>query len=648
MAQCLIWMSVGSMERTRFNVTPSVDTQIFVDGGNPPGPASPGDTLNLTLQNEANVFADKATPPNVSITTSVGTASTQPVTFIDIETFLAAPGAGSQTVNFFGDNNDPNVAGDEVDQTDNLEIVGRDVDSTAAPIPGAQDQFQPDADGDNEFQWSFNGSPNFGFRNVVFLNYDSGNLVDTLDITAYADDSPQGWDIDVFFNEGLPNQSDGGQADLLIYNTSLFGGAVSEDIVIRPSGPDNGELVVTNGSFGTPIVDIDYVANTDIIINDDDGFDNDTDTLTLLGSDPSNPGTSGNETVIADFTMAGGVGTPQFSVLDGAAILYNVRSFTGFNTVDVQTLGGNDSLVFTPDTTDANGLQNVALRFDGGDLTGDSLTVNALNGLRVTPGSENTSGIVDQLGAGVGNVTYINTGLFNATSATAGSALTVRGTNGEDSIAIQPTAVANEARVWVNDGTVVTGNAGGANNNLATVNLQGRFGDDAFSVTAINNVAINVAGGDATDADTVILHGTAVGENFNVSPTSASDATVQVDALGLVTMTTVESFVIDGQGGDDDLTYTSPGIGAEITFTPGANVDSGLITADAFAGDALIPIAFENLDDDGSLTFANAGGGRTDGLDVVGTDNDDLFTLTDTGQLQVFKLAFQPAITFAH
>ena len=62
---------------------------------------------------------------------------------------------------------------------------------------------------------------------------------------------------------------------------------------------------VTNASFGTPIVDIDYVANTDIIVIDDDLFLNDTDTLTLRGTNPDNPNTDGNEYVVADFTAAG-------------------------------------------------------------------------------------------------------------------------------------------------------------------------------------------------------------------------------------------------------------------------------------------------------------------------------------------------------
>ncbi|MCM2371709.1 dockerin type I domain-containing protein [Aporhodopirellula aestuarii] len=624
---------------------------IRINGGDPvPALAPNGDRLQVFTFNEINVYSDKSTPPIVSVTSTIGGTPTQPLSFSSIESTILTAGPGSQQANLIGDNNNPGI-----DQNDQFIVIGEDVDSMlgtlAAAYPGSiiDTRFEPDPDGDNEFTLQINGSAKIGFRNITDLNVlgddaartpssgvapisDTGDI-DTLNITPYADDTTQGWAIDVSFDEGDPAGADGGAADLLIYNTAGGGGMVSENISVRPAGMDAGELVVTNLSDGSLIVDIDFTFNTDIIINDNDGFLNDTDRLTLLGTDPSNPGTSGNETVVADFTMAGGVGTPQFSVLDGATILYNIRNFTGFDTVDVQTLGGNDSLVFTPDTINANGLQNVALRYDGGDLTGDSLTVKALNGLRVTPGSENTSGIVDQLGAGVGNVTYINTGLINATSATAASALTVRGTNGEDAIAIAPTATANEARVWVNDGTVITGNAGGANNNLGTVNLQGRFGDDSFSVTAINDVAINVAGGGATDADTVIIHGTTGGETFNVSPTSASDATVQVNALGLITLSTVEALDIDGASGVDNLIYTSPAGLDLLTFTPAGNGSSGLVTGvDGLGAGVYMPVSFDNLFHGvTNLAFADAGAARADILTVLGTDGVDNFSVTAAG-----------------
>ena len=88
-----------------------------------------------------------------------------------------------------------------------------DVDSTAGPIVGQPNpEFQPDADGANEFFLEINGSAPIGVRNVQYLNAIGGNLVDTLDVRPYADDTPRGWGIDVFYDEGAPD-GDGAQND---------------------------------------------------------------------------------------------------------------------------------------------------------------------------------------------------------------------------------------------------------------------------------------------------------------------------------------------------------------------------------------------------------------------------------------------------
>src|SRR5439155_6553711 len=123
---------------------------------------------------------------------------------------------------------------------------------------------------------------------------------------------------------------DGAQADLLIYNT-VAANPVSEDIVVQPSSPEAGELRVTNGAFGTPIVTISYTNNLDIIVNDNDGFSSDTDTLTLRGTNPDGIGTSGQETVTAHFNAAGTVADPMVVVADAnpvdpaAPLLYRLR-----------------------------------------------------------------------------------------------------------------------------------------------------------------------------------------------------------------------------------------------------------------------------------------------------------------------------------
>ncbi|WP_146522014.1 dockerin type I domain-containing protein [Stieleria varia] len=614
---------------------------IRINGGDPdPALAPMGDRLQVFTFNEINVFSDKSTPPIVSVTSTISGTPTLPLSFSSIENTILTSGPGAQQVNLIGDNNDPTV-----DQNDNFVVVGRDVDSTlgslAAVYPGSviDPIFEPDPDGANEFTLQINGSAPIGFRNVTDLNVfgddrpdlltpgtpSIANDIDTLDITPFADDTPLGWGLDVSFDEGNPAGTDGAQADLIIYNTSAFGGQVSEAIVVRPSGQDNGEIVVTNLGFGTPIVDIDFVANTDIIINDNDGFLNDTDTLTLLGTNPDNPGTSGNETIIADFTAAGGVGTQQVLVQDGAAILYAVRSFTGFTSLNVNPLGGADTLNFTPDTANANGLQNVTINYDGGDpVASDILIVNANAGARITQGVDSTSGLVDQLGAGVGNVNYINTELLNVTSATAASTLTVRGTHDEDAIAFAPTATANEARVWINDGTVITANSGGANANFGTVSVQGRFGDDTFSVVPVAGVAATIAGGDGDDE--VSVTGTAVVDAITYTPTAVDGGTIAVTGLGLVTLSTVEGLSLDGAApttpaGD---TLNVPTVNA--VHTPGGVPGAGLIEPVDASGNPLLALNYASIE-----TVAITGGTVV----IQGTDEDDTITVSAAGIVTV-------------
>ncbi|WP_372719767.1 beta strand repeat-containing protein, partial [Novipirellula sp.] len=417
----------GIEANTSLPVTPNIDVAdnisatlsfnfgIQVNGGDPDPNLSPADTippdgdrLFLATPGPINIYSDKTTPPVVSVSSNDPSSGvpTFGLAFSSIENTLLTPGNG--VVNMIGDNNEASVS-----QTDNFVVVGQDIDQLYGT-----DAFQQDG-GVGEFSLEINGSAPVFFNDVRFLNVygDDQNpppgvadpAVDTLEITPYADDTPRGWGIDVFFDEGDPSGVDGDQADLLILHTSLLGGQVSEDILIRPAGPDSGEIIVTNKSDGSLILDIDYVNNTDIIVIDDDGFTNDTDTLTLLGTNPDAAGTSGNETVIADFTAAGGALTPQISVRDGATVLYNVRSFAGFSTVNFSLLGGDDALNFTPDTGNANGLQSVTVNYDGGDpVASDTLVVNANASARVTQGAESTSGLVDQLGLGVGDVNFTN------------------------------------------------------------------------------------------------------------------------------------------------------------------------------------------------------------------------------------------------
>ncbi|MCU0959158.1 MAG: S8 family serine peptidase, partial [Pirellulaceae bacterium] len=354
----------------------SYNFAMKINGGDPvPAFAPQGDRLAVVTPGEINVFSDKSTPPEVTITTTnpVSGQTSKGLSFSSIENVVLTPGLTSQMVNLIGDNNDP-----AVDQNDRFVVVGAEVDSLLPSLAGlagnpaynptgapVDPRFDVDTDGDNEFYLWINGSTPIAFRNVVFLNVygDDQNPppgtpsagpddIDTLELTPYADNTPTSWGIDVRFDEGNPVQADGAAADLLIYHTAVQAG-VSENIVIQPSGPEQGELRATNGAFGTPIVAISYTTNLDIVVLDDDGDLSDTDTLTLRGTNPDNVGTSGAERVTADFTAAGDVANPLVVVADANPVdplqplLYRLRDMQGFDTVTIDTLGGLDTVQVT-------------------------------------------------------------------------------------------------------------------------------------------------------------------------------------------------------------------------------------------------------------------------------------------------------------
>jgi hypothetical protein len=339
-------------------VNPSTNVKLGVNGGDPlPAGAPNGDRLEITIPGELNIFSDKSTPPQVSVTstTPAGTPVLG-VEFSSIEFTLLRPNAANPEVNLLGDDNFTNQG-----QPDNFVVTGANAD-----LNGADGGFQ-------EFLLEINGSATINVDGVRFLNVIGGNEVDTLDITPYADNVPTGWGISVFYDEQDP-VDDGTQQDLLIYNTAVFGGNVSERIVIAPSGEQHGEIRVTNGSFGTPIVNISYVNNLDIIVNDNDSSQSDSDTLTLLGTNNDNPTTSGREDFDINFGAAGDVANPVVTVTNVASgnALYRLRSVSNITAVSFDGLSGVDRF-------DVTAAANVTVNVHGGNPSGNSGTNDVLN-----------------------------------------------------------------------------------------------------------------------------------------------------------------------------------------------------------------------------------------------------------------------------
>ncbi|MFN0016898.1 MAG: dockerin type I domain-containing protein [Pirellulaceae bacterium] len=651
-----------------------------------------GDQLNLFSPTSFSIWSDKQTPPNVTIMAGNG-----PFGVIDssIERTRLFPSNG--VVNLIGDQNNP-----AVDQTDNFVVRGIDIDSGSSSDGGVQ-----------EMEVVINGSAPILIEGVNRLNtygYDlvgqdlnspfpnapdapvtgaTADDIDTLEITPFADNAgpnlfgignnaPRGWGVGVVFNEGSPAQQDGDQADLLIVHTSIgvnnglnaFGGGIaSEDIVVQPSGPDNGEVRVTSAVDGSVIMVVSYINNTDLIIVDDDGSLSDTDSLTLRGTDPNTVQTSGNETFAVDFDAAGTVAAPMVTVTDTAngSILYRLRSFTDPNgatgpidTVTFDMLGGNDTLNFrTPISDPFDSLERVnvlgglgddavtvdmdqrdiwhrvagdGLYYDGGAGI-DSLTISgtpapaAIGNVIYTPGPIPGNGqITHQHPAGVGSplpqvIDFVS--LEPVVDLVPAAVLIVNANNAANAINFASTpGDATRGRVSIDDQEYIDFS------NKVTLTINALAGADAINLTIpaappTGLTGINVDGGDPSNGDAVNIFTTSAANTVTFTPTSAEGMNViglpGLAANVVITNTAAVTYdgnapaagvpndilTISGTAGDDTTNVNPTGIGT-ATFQSGL---SPLLTLRGFT----------------ALT-ANAGTGGFDDLIVTGTNGVDTLT----------------------
>lgn len=597
-----------------FEVFPFPSFNVQVNGNLPGFNTGPdglpiGDTMRLVSPTSINMFSDKVTPPNVMMRFGDDTFG---ILESGLERVELTPLNGQLIL--LGDNG--NAPG--ADQTDNFVVLGRDVTG--------------DGDGSQEGTIDINGSaPRFLFDSVSQLNVISFEDVDTLEITPYADDTPRGWEIDVYFDEGLPTQADGDQADLLIIHTSAFVGTVSEDIVIRPAGPDNGEVIITNGSFGTPIVDINFVGNTDIIVHDDDNAVNDTDTLTLLGKEPDNSQASGDDEFQIDFTAAGTVADPIVTVSDIASgsILYRVRDIIGFRRLQVETLGGDDLVSVRGYQNGAN-INMLLLEVDTG--TGDDrLELNNSDGLSLMP-----DGIYYDGGAGndelalVGNRTVSASSYQVGPDVTSGTIvhITVAGTQTVHFTGLEPildTVTADTLTVYGTDAD----NA--INYQPPDGTIPGFISVDGFEpISFLNKTRVSVAG--LGGSDHVIVYGVPNQDDGPIwTPNGGSAGTLGMTGAPPLDVLLIEKITFDADG--DDETLTIVGTAGDDTFVhqPGSLPGSGLMSVTT-PDVALLPLHYQGFDPDSTVVFnGNGAGAEGDLLTVLGTAGNDNLALGWSG-----------------
>lgn len=356
------------------------------------------------------------------------------------------------------------------------------------------------------------------------------------------------------------------------------------------------------------------------------------------------PGTTGNDTFSLSMDASGhliatvnGLTTTYQNFLSGPI------ATAGIEQILVQGLAGNDAL--TVDST--NGPIPIPINFDGG-IGSDTILMSGSGDVSTyIPGPQPGAGTDTLFTNAVGTTTlnFVNTELL--TDDATAQLFDVVATNGNDAINYSLGGAfnshASSGLVSVNNLTPIEFV------NKATLQIDAGAGDDTVNLnnsstpTGLTNITVN--GQDPTASDTLIVNGTTGSDTISYSPSATiGSGTVQVNALPLVTFTTTESLVIDGQGGTDALTVTTPAGGNFDTYTPGTAPDSGTIAVrGGGSGTARVPLTFRHIGATGSVTFAVSGGGRSDQLELDGTNNSDTFNVlgaSDTVQVLSASAAF--------
>ncbi|MFO0909412.1 MAG: hypothetical protein U0794_13850 [Isosphaeraceae bacterium] len=549
-----------------FLLTPSTTIRFQLNGGDPPPATAPnGDRLTL-FASVANIWADKTSPPNVNIQLD----NTLPFGTNSIERTAISAG----TVNFWGDNNTPGV-----DQQDYVRVVGTSYKA---------------------FDGSINGSSNIAFYGVDFLNvYGYGqppidpttvSAVDTLELTPYANNTPQGWGVATSFDEGLP-VDDGVPADLLIVNGIAN---VSEDVVVRPSDLQAGQVVITQGLTGVPLAIVNFVANTDIIFqNYNQAGQPDTDTLALLGSLAQQPGVAIDQEVFLNTAAAGNAADPKIIVNNPAATpFYHVQNFTNFTSVTIDMGLGNDSLTIAGSA----GGDNYSATGTGDHSADINVSLAATPALLVH--AKSIEGVILAAGAG-GDVLVLNgTGgndVFSFTDSVAqvnnGPVFIYSGTMTIDAWALS----GDDALNYLATGAAYTLDASGAHSLTAGTVTTNLIGVEHFSIT----------GNAAADAFTVIGDGS--DNAFDVASTGGGAGSLSSSIGGLgIKATAFGAFTIDGGAGGVDTVSVTGSNGADNATYDGTTVNINALVVDVSANiDAL---AIDLLAGDDTLALTGSAG----------------------------------------
>jgi len=194
--------------------------------------------------------------------------------------------------------------------------------------------------------------------------------------------------------------------------------------------------------------------------------------------------------------------------------------------------------------------------------------------------------------------------------------------------------------------------------NKVTLTIDAGAGSDEVNLNNPNTptalTQIDVAGGDPTGSDRLIVNGTPAQDavTFDTTGPDAAEITgagpVPIDVAG------IEDLLLNGQDGNDLVTLETPTGADRIIYEPGEREDTGSVLVArqlGVGGGALLGLEFRNLGSDAELTVAaDAGVARSNDLEVharASANGDDRFVLSAAGQVQVFTEPLNTFLTLA-
>jgi hypothetical protein len=319
------------------------------------------------------------------------------------------------------------------------------------------------------------------------------------------------------------------------------------------------------------------------------------------------------------------------ATLNGETATFDAGVITG---LDVNGGAGDDTL--TVDFTNGNPIPAGQLAFHGG--LGNN-TLKMMGGTETaesySPGLDNSSGRIDiTVGGTARSITFES--LAPIVDVVAGP-LVVNGTAASNAINYTQGSVTTNGLVTVDNFESIEFS------NKTTLTINGGAGDDNINInnpskpTGLTSIIVN--GGDPTASDKLIVTATSGSDTIGYNPTAIGAGNVTIAGQPTTNFTNTELVTIDGNGGTDALTVSTPaGVDAD-TYTPGDAADSGTIAVRvAGSGTALVPLTFLHLGASGTTTLAKTGGGRSDALELNGTSNSDTFNVGSSDIIQIVGL----------